>query len=495
MSAYGDSELWFKRLGDLDGARSVLSWDTATLMPPGGAEPRAEQIATLEAISHALLTDAPLAELLDAAEDEEGLDDWQGANLREMRQVWRHATAVPADLVERLSRTVTRCELVWRRARHANDFDLVREPLEQVVALTREVAEAKAEAFGCTPYDALLDQYEPGLRSDILDRIFGDLEAFLPGFLPRVMERQAADRPVIEPEGPFPLEAQRALSKQVMEVLGFDFRFGRLDLSAHPFCGGVPSDVRVTTRYSADEFIQGLMAVLHETGHALYERGLPEAWRTQPVGRARSYTVHESQSLLIEMQACRTRVFIAFIAPLLRAAFQKEGPAWEAGNLYRLVSRVKPGFIRVEADEVTYHAHILLRYRLEKALISGDLAVADLPAAWNEEMQNRLGITPTTPAEGCLQDIHWFYGAFGNFPSYSLGAVLAAQLFDAASKANPGLTAAIGRGSFAPLLNWLRVNVHQKGCLLTTDALIAEATGKALGTEAFKTHLRNRYLP
>ncbi|MEX2641895.1 MAG: carboxypeptidase M32 [Acetobacterales bacterium] len=495
MPAYADAELWFRRLADLDGARSMLSWDAATLMPPGGAEPRAGQIATLEAISHAMLTDPPLAELLEEATGEDGLDDWQQANLREMQHRWRHANAQPTALVERRSMAASRCELVWRRARQSADFAMVRPHLEEVVSLTREIARAKGAALGCDPYDALLDRYEPGLRGSVLDRIFGDIEAFLPGFLERVLERQKGEREVAEPEGPFPLEAQRALSKKIMEILGFDFRYGRLDISAHPFAGGVPGDVRVTTRYSQGEFVQGLMAVLHETGHALYELGLPEAWRNQPVGRARSPTVHESQSLLIETQACRTRVFVAFLAPLLRQYFRREGPAWEAGNLYRLVSRVRPGMIRVEADEVTYHLHVLMRYRLEKALIAGDLSVADLPAAWNEEMQKRLGLAPRHDGEGCLQDIHWYYGTFGYFPSYSLGAVLAAQLFDSASRASPGLMSSIGRGSFAPLLNWLRSQVHQKGSLLGTDDLIAQATGKPLGTEAFKAHLRNRYLP
>lgn len=495
MSAYADTELWFRRLADLNGARSMLSWDAATLMPPGGAEPRSSQLATLETISHAMLTDPPLAELLQGASGEDGLDDWQQSNLREMQHRWRHANAQPVELVEKRSVAVSRCELVWRRARQNADFAMVRPHLEEVVGLTRQIADAKSQALGCNPYDALLDRYEPGLRSSVLDRIFADLEAFLPGFLERVIERQQNEREVVEPEGPFPLEAQRALSKKIMEILGFDFRYGRLDLSAHPFAGGVPGDVRVTTRYQQNEFMQGLMAVLHETGHALYELGLPEKWRNQPVGRSRSPTVHESQSLLIEMQACRTRVFVAYLAPLLRQYFRKEGPAWEAGNLYRLVSRVRPGFIRVEADEITYHSHVLMRYRLEKALISGELEVGDLPAAWNAELEKRFGMAPRHDGEGCLQDIHWYYGTFGYFPSYSLGAVLAAQLFDAASRANPGLMSSIGRGSFAPLLNWLRTHIHQKASLLGTDELIGQATGKSLGTEAFKTHLRNRYLP
>jgi carboxypeptidase Taq len=279
-----------------------------------------------------------------------------------------------------------------------------------------------------------------------------------------------------------------------MTRLGFDFDHGRLDVSTHPFCGGIPDDVRITTRYDEADFASALMGVLHETGHALYERGLPEAWRRQPVGQSGGMTLHESQSLLIEMQACRSREFLSYAAPLMRAAFGGKGPEWEVDNLHRLYTRVQPGFIRVDADEVTYPAHILLRYRLERALVSGDLALADLPGAWDEGMQRLLGLAPPNDAVGCLQDIHWFDGAWGYFPSYTLGALLAAQLFEAAREGEPEIAPAISRGEFAPLLSWLRANVHGKGRLVDTEALVIQATGRPLGTEAFLAHLRRRYL-
>jgi carboxypeptidase Taq len=279
-----------------------------------------------------------------------------------------------------------------------------------------------------------------------------------------------------------------------MESLGFDFSAGRLDVSAHPFCGGTPDDVRLTTRYDEADFAPALMGVLHETGHALYERGLPAAWRRQPVGAARGMSIHESQSLIVEMQACRSRSFLAFAAPLIREAFGGEGPAWAPDNLWRLYGAVEPGFIRVDADEVTYPAHVVLRYGLEKAMIAGDLAPADLPGAWNDGMVHLLGLVPPDDRLGCLQDIHWYDGAWGYFPTYTLGALTAAQLFAAAVVAEPGIPAALGRGDFGPLLAWLRVNVHAKGSLLSTDELIVAATGRPLDTEVFKRHLRRRYL-
>ena len=236
------------------------------------------------------------------------------------------------------------------------------------------------------------------------------------------------------------------------------------------------------------------MGVLHETGHGLYEAGLPRDWRRQPVGNARGMALHESQSLLMEMQACRSDAFLEFAAPRMRAAFGKDGPAWTADNLHRLYTRVAPGYIRVDADEVTYPLHIMLRYRLERAMLAGDLKLADLPGAWNEGMRELLGIVPPDDALGCLQDIHWPDGGWGYFPTYTLGALAAAQLFAAARRANPGLLAAIGKGDFAPLLAWLRANVHGKGSLESTDQVLIEATGDRLGTAAFKAHLETRYL-
>jgi carboxypeptidase Taq len=324
--------------------------------------------------------------------------------------------------------------------------------------------------------------------------VFADLAAFLPGFLEEVLARQRRQPVVLAPEGPFPIERQRALAVMLMERLGFDFDHGRLDVSLHPFCGGTPDDVRITTRYDEADFTSALMGVLHETGHALYERGLPARWRSQPVGQARGMSVHESQSLLVEMQVCRSRGFLGFAAPLLRQAFEAEGPAWETDNLYRLYTRVEPGCIRVDADEVTYPAHVILRYRLERAMVAGDLAIADLPAAWNEGHKTLLGIVPPDDRRGCLQDIHWYDGAWGYFPTYTLGAMTAAQLFAAARDADPSIEPGIARGDFAPLLSWLRANVHGKGSRLSSSALLQEATGRPLDAEVFKAHLRRRYL-
>jgi carboxypeptidase Taq len=494
MTKYQEVETRFRRLGALQEAAGVLQWDTATLMPSGGAGARAEQSATLALVCHEMLTDPAIGDLLDGAERQNDLDAWQRANLREMRRGWLHATAVPGDLVEAASRAGSQCEQIWREARPASDFALVLPALQRVLDLTREVAAAKAERLGKSPYEALIDRYEPGITTAEIDRLFDDLAAALPDLIDRVLTCQAAAPTPLEPSGPFSVDKQQAIATRLMARLGFDFEHGRLDTSLHPFCGGTPDDVRITTRYDEGNFRGALMGVLHETGHALYERGLPASWRRQPVGEARGMAMHESQSLLIEMQACRSREFTEYLAPLLREAFGASGKAWSAENLYRLNTRVARSFIRVDADEVTYPAHVILRYRLERDLIAGDLALADLPAAWNAGMAALIGAVPPDDRSGCLQDIHWYDGLFGYFPTYTLGAMIAAQLFDAAKRADATILPGIAKGDFAPLLAWLRENVHGKGSFLSRGEIIEAATGHPLDARIYRRHLETRYL-
>jgi carboxypeptidase Taq len=490
--AYRTLEERFKRLSDIRGALAVLEWDHQVMMPRGGNETRAEQLATLRQMAHELLTDARTAELLAEAEaDATSPDPWRRANLREMRRAYARAVALDPALVAALARATARAEMTWRAARADADFDALRPALAEVVRLTREEAAAKARALGLNLYDALLDGYEPGLRAARIDALLEPLTAFLPDFLEQVLARQKAPLPI---EGPFDRARQMELGRRLMAQLGFDFERGRLDESAHPFCGGVPDDIRLTARYDEADVTSGLMAILHETGHALYNAGLPQAWRHQPVGKPRGFAMHESQSLLIEMQVCRSPAFLGWLAPLLVSTFGRDGPALSADNLYRRAIHVERGYIRVDADEVTYPLHVILRYRLEKAMLEGDLEVADLPGAWNEGMQALLGLTPPDDRLGCLQDIHWPAGAISYFPCYTLGAMVAAQLFQAARAAEPDILPAVERGDFSPLLGWLRANVHEHGALLDMPDLLARATGRPLELQPFLDHLHARYL-
>ncbi len=491
--AYSALEARFRRLSLLGEASRLLEWDRAALMPRGGAQARIEQLTELALIRHEMLCDPALAGLLEGAEAE-ALDSWQGANLAAMRRRRRHATAVPADLHEAETRAALACETAWREARPANDFAALAPMLSEVVRLVREVATVKGEALACAPYDALLDQWDTGLRAADFENLFARLARDLPDLVAAVSERQAGEAPPRLPPGPFAVADQQRLAERLMHAVGFPPEHGRLDTSRHPFSSGTPEDLRITTRYDEGDFTSAIMAVLHETGHALYDHGLPRAWRHQPVGEALGMSIHESQSLIVEMQACRSRAFMAFAAPLMREAFAGEGEAWEPENLYRLQTRVAPSLIRVEADEVTYPLHILLRTRLERLLIAGELEAGDLPGAWAEGMREGLGITPPDDRDGCLQDIHWVEGIFGYFPTYTLGAVTAAQLYQAARRDEPELETALGEGDFRPLLGWLAENVHSLASSLDARALVVQASGKPLDADDFEAHLRARYL-
>jgi len=494
MTAYSELSGHFGRIAALSNAVGILQWDSDVMMPKGAAETRADSMALLHVLRHGLVTDPRIGDWLAGAEGDASLGTWEQANLREIRRVWTVETALPADLVEASSKAISACEMRWRQARADADFAGLLPYLTEVLNLQRQIGRAKGEKLGLSPYDALLNDYEPGGHSARIDALFDDLAAFLPGFTQEAMAVQA-HRPALEPlEGPFTTETQRALGLRLMAALGYDFERGRLDISTHPFCGGADNDVRITTRYDEADFTKALMGVLHETGHALYEQGRPQGYLNQPVGAARGMSVHESQSLLMEMQACRSRQFLAYAAPLMREAFGGSGPAWEAEAMWRRYTRVEPGFIRVDADEVTYPAHVILRYRLEKALIAGEMTLADLPSAWNDGMKALLGVAVPDDRRGCLQDIHWSSGGWGYFPTYTLGAMTAAQIFDAACRAEPGILPGIGRGDFAPLVGWLRANIHGKGSLLSTDDLLTEATGRPLDAAVFKAHLRRRYL-
>jgi carboxypeptidase Taq len=495
MQPYRILEQRFARLSAVKDAIRILGWDKETMMPLGAAEGRSEQLASLEVIAHELLTSAEIGDLLGWAEQDGGeLEDWQRANLREMRRIYSHATAVPAELVEAHSKAVSRCEVAWRRAREESDFPGLLPLLSEVLVREREVAQAKGDALSLSPYDALLDSFDPGARQADIDPLFAALKADLPELIGEALEHQRRREPPPAMEGPFPAEIQRGICQRLLSVVGFDTQRGRLDVSTHPFCGGAIDDVRMTTRYDEGDFSSALMAVLHESGHALYEQGRPRDWLPQPVSRSRGMSMHESQSLLIEMQACRTRHFAEYLAPLVREAFGAGGELWDADALVRHFTRVRPGFIRVDADEITYPAHIILRYELEKALIAGEMTLSELPAAFNAGIRELLGLNVPEDRLGCLQDIHWPGGAWGYFPTYTLGAMIAAQLFEASCRAEPDILASIARGEFGPLLAWLRTHVHSVGSSLQTGEILTRATGRPLDAGIYRRHLRSRYL-
>jgi carboxypeptidase Taq len=489
MSAYENLTKKFARIATLNEAASIINWDAATMMPAGGAAARGEQMAVLAGLSHEMLTAPALAEDLAAAVRPN--DEWDAANLTLMELAHRRASALPRDLVEAVSRASMACETVWKTARPANDFAAVKDSLSEVVKLTREAAGILGQTLGLSPYDALLTGYQRGITAAEVETIFAGYEVFLRKALPQVETRQAQNTAEALPPGPYPEAIQEQICRRLSEAAGLNYGHARLDRSAHPFCGGTPTDIRITNRYDEQDFCAALMGVLHETGHAMYEQNLPKDWSRQPVGEAAGMAAHESQSLIIEMQTVRSDAYLSYMAPILAEAFAK--PVTTAGLKSRL-RHIERSFIRVEADEMTYPAHVILRFRLEQALISGDLAVADLPGAWNDGFRALLGVTPPDDRRGCLQDVHWHCGLIGYFPTYTLGAMAAAQLMQAARAAIPTLDASFARGDLSPLLGWLTTNVHSHGAKLGFNELLTKATGHPLNPAAFEAHLTRRYL-
>lgn len=495
--SYQRLESHFAKIGRLQEVEAILQWDQAVNMPDAAGESRAEALATLSVTWHEWLSEPAVMEWVLRAESED-LEPWQHANLDAMRRLSSRARAVPLDLVEARSKANSSSEQAWRALRKQNDFASFVPYLKEVVARTRDAASLLGEVLGLTPYDALLDEFEPGIRAARIDEVFAPLAAFLPEFTRRVLDEQRGQR-VVVPEGPFDQDAQRRLGVTLMEAVGFDLTRGRLDTSQHPFCGGVPRDVRITTRYDVADFSSALMGILHEAGHGKYEQGLPQKWHHQPVGVARGMVLHESQSLLLEMQISRGRPFLTFALPKIVAAFPERAlaqtRAFELDNVCRWVARVQPSFIRVDADEVTYPSHVLLRYEIERDLISGSLSVEDLPEAWHVGMQRFLGLsTRGNDRDGCLQDVHWPSGLFGYFPLYTLGAMVAAQLFGTIERVHPEVHREIERGNFDFVDVWLGEHVWSRASSASTEDILRDATGEGLNPDFFRRHLTNRYL-
>ena len=496
MSAtpYQQLEQEWRRLHAFRGALSLLRWDAAVMMPRGSAAVRGEQVAALETEYHALLTTPKVTRLLDRAQaNVRGLEDWQVSNLREMRRQRDHAIATPVTLISRLARATALAESQWLNARRENDFALFAPHLEEVLMLVRDKAALLGQALNLPPYDALVDEFSPGIATADIEAIFKALTRRLPNMIGEALEAQKA-RPLLPIAGKFTTGKQRALVVEVMKAIGFPFDQGRLDESEHPFTEGVVGDIRVTTRYAASDPFTGLLGALHESGHAMYDLGMPASWRDQPVGRDRGMALEESQSLLLEMIIGRSAPFVKFLLPLMQKHYGVSGPEWEFDNVFHTLTRVQRGLIRVDADEMSYPIHIMQRYEIEKQLLSGKLAVKDLPEVWNSGMEQRFGTRPAGTADGCLQDMHWALGSFGYYPSYALGLVIAAQLWEALRAQLPEVDTFLERGDFAPVFAWLRENMHGYGAKLPIKELIQQATGQPLSANALLRYLHGKYL-
>lgn len=474
------------------GATETLNWDAETYMPPQGLEFRAEQFAHLGGHTHRLFTGKIVGEWIAACE-QHGFapDSPEGANVREWRRRYDRATKIPARLVEKFQRTRAHAREAWKQARKRSEFKLFKPHFQKLLELNKQ--RAQCWGFQESPYDALLDEYEPGMRARQVRALFAEVRPQLGSILNAAVERTASV-PANLLEGNYPVAAQQALNRRVAEAVGFDFAAGRIDTTTHPFCTTLgPRDVRLTTRYNEQNFAQSLYGVLHEAGHGLYEQGLPPADFGTPLGTAVSLGIHESQSRLWENHVGRSPAFWEHWHPVACEYFP-ELKRFSPAQMTAAVNRVSPSFIRVEADQVTYDLHIILRFEIEVKLLEGALAVADVPACWNEEFEKMLGLKVPNDAEGCLQDIHWSLGDLGYFPTYTLGNLNAAQLMQRARADQPALEGELARGDYHSLLAWLREKVHRFGSQHLPQQLVQQATGEPTRSSYHLDYLRKKFL-
>lgn len=493
-SAYKQLEKRFTRLAQIEHSLTFLAWDQLVMMPSGGNDSRSEAIAELSTLYHELLTAPDMADLIERAKTEDKAEQRQ-TSIREIEQEYRWAICIPPDLVKAKSLAGSRCEHQWRSQRRNNDWSGFLKNFKEVVRLSRQEAQARQDcsngAFP-TPYDALLDLYCTGDSSTFISGIFSILKEELPPLIAEVVEKQAGRTRRFN--GPFPIVDQKRLNRALAAALGFSFEEGRIDESSHPFSTGDHGDHRITSRYREDDFIDALKATAHETGHSAYESGLPINWKNLPVGQARNMCLHESQSLLFEKQLFLTKPFLSYFSPTIHHHLESSRSC-SCEQIWLSSIKVDPTLIRVEADEICYPLHVILRYEIESALINAVMEPEDVPDAWDQKMRCYLGLsTAGNYANGCLQDIHWTDGSFGYFPAYTIGALNSVQIFSAFCRTRPDWQDLFARGEVAAIRDWLRENIWSQGRFLESQELMRTATGEETNPDYFLRYIKERYL-
>ncbi len=496
QSAYAELIQHFKEYRLLDSIGAIASWDQHTYMPAKGADHRAEQMAYLAKLGHEKLTSAQIGALLGQLESSPLVktpDAVEAVNVREIRRVYDRAVKMPSKLVEEIARTVSQAQNIWAEARRKNDFPAFAPWLDKIVTLKRE--EAKAVGYKDSPYDALLDEYEPGATAAEITRVFAELRADLIPLVASITSSGKKPRKDILTRE-YAVDRQHIFGQAAAAAIGFDFLAGRLDTTVHPFCSGIgPGDCRLTTRYQPRELNQGLFGILHEAGHGIYEQGLDPAHFGTPMGMATSLGIHESQSRLWENQVGRGRAFWEHFLPRLKQTFPGTVDDVSLDDFVSAANNVEKSFIRVEADEATYNMHIILRFELEQALMCGDLTPSDVPGAWNEKFKAMLDLTPPSDSQGCLQDIHWSMGGLGYFPTYTLGNLYAAQFMNQARQDLGDLDGDFRVGKFGRLKGWLNENIHRHGQRYRAGELCRRVTGQPLSHKPLIAYLRQKYAP
>jgi carboxypeptidase Taq len=488
-----------REVGILGSTAGLLHWDQETQMPPAGVEHRAKQLSQLAGLAHKWATDERIGELIAECEADADLvadpHSDAAANLRELRKSYDRATKLPSDLVTERAQTRTIATHHWQEAREKADFDLFRPWLEKNVELARRTAECYGWADGEEPWDALAEGYESGMRAKGVEEVFTPLRDRLQALITELVG--GPKKPSSEfAKVSLPIEAQKTFVREVIEAMGFDFSRGRIDDSTHPFCGGTcVDDVRLTNRYRDDGLVDSLGGGMHEAGHGLYEQGLPAEHDLTPLGGAVSLGIHESQSRMWENFVGRSEAFWHWAHPRVQAAFGSAVAGLSERDMYEAMNQIEPSFIRVEADEATYNLHIMVRFELERVLMNGDLPAGDLPHEWNRRYKEYLGVDVPNDALGCLQDIHWSGGSFGYFPTYTLGNLYAAQIFEKVREDVGDLDSSFAKGDFSPLKTWLNENLHRHGSRYEASDLCVRATGKPLSADPLLRHLEAKLRP
>jgi len=504
---YTTLKMRFRDIGRMNGIIEALGRDFLTAMPEGAYKSRLGQIAFLARRRHEDLANTQIASLIENATQHQqtnpqSWDQWDRANLFEMESMYRHHCQIPPELIEKRAYLSYEGRRFHRQVLKDNDWESAQKFLQTMIETQREIAQAKCLINNDhpteSPYEALMREYMPGISLQSVDDLFSTMRGELKTLLPDILKQQSNHAQPLSLNGIFPSDLQLWLNKSLLEQIGFDFNRGGLYETGHnPVEGGTPDDTRLVIKTSnQSNFLESMKSTLHEGGHGLYIQGLPRTqWRYQPIGQDLGAAVQESQALLIEMILGRTKEFFTYLSPRLEGLFQRfSDQTLTADNLYRLKTQAMPSIDRKNADEVTYFMHIDMRMRLERDMISGKLKVKDLPAAWNHEVKKICGKEPKTNAQGCLQDVHWFVGKFGYFPSYSLGHMMAAQLYHKMIKDIPDCLEHLRQGDFSVIHQWLEINIHNQGRLMRMDDLLTQVTGSPLSASALIAHLKNRYL-
>lgn len=487
----------FHMLSALQGGSIILELDSKTAMKPGSAKDRSEQMMAIASAGHMLISEPRISDWLDIAEEgRHNLAQGDIANLSLMRRQWVTSTALPEDLVREHRRMQVEGDNLHTAYRDKGDWKVMKPVYEGAFRISREMGDILKDKLGfANAYEAMVDQFSPGLKLATIEREFAVLEQALPSMIEEARHRQQVVIPAM-PLGDVSIALQKKMNFSLARALGFDENKGILySGDMHPMSDGTPDDARMTTSYKKDDFFDGYYTTAHETGHSLYWQGAPVEWRYQPAGHALGMDIHESQSMVIQYHACMIPEFMDYLSQEMMQVCKRQGDrALRAENLQKLLFKVSPSLIRITADELTYPGHIVLRFNLERDLMAGKIAMNDLPDAWNEGMKKTFGLVPPHPGKGHMQDVHWPSISIGYFPAYTLGAMGAAQFFAAATKAKPEIRTEIGQGRFGTLREWLRQNVHAKGSLLTPEQLFTTATGEPLNARYYLNHLSQRYL-